>query len=103
MEDGTIVVIKENWENVVIRKLVPGEYIVNVYAYRNRDKAPLDVNIEVQRLNPRHRTVFKGKQTLYMTGDEATFVRFTIDSAGRITSVDDTPESFRLQLKGGMP
>ena len=47
MSDGTVVNIYENWEHVAIRKMVPGEYIVNTLMFTKEDRTPTPVTIKV--------------------------------------------------------
>ena len=59
MSDGTIYRVYENWEHVAIRKMVPGEYIVNILMFTKLDKAPTPVVVKVERLNP-YQLIFSG-------------------------------------------
>jgi hypothetical protein len=102
MEDGSTLVIRENWENVTIRRLLPGEYIVNVYAFTKPDKFSTPVTVKVQKINPRHSTVFLKTIDLTHVNEERTFVRFTVDGDGNVTNLDDTDYSFQEQIDLGV-
>ena len=81
-----------NFENAYARGLPPGDYVVNVHAYRGADALyPAEIEGEVIiTANPNAgkggQIVVRQKITLYRTGEEATLVRFTIDGKGNVVS-----------------
>jgi len=52
MVDGKEKIIYLNREVVTIRGIVPGEYIVNVHAYRKTKEAPVNGYVKLLKLNP---------------------------------------------------
>ena len=75
-----------NREVVTIRGIMKGEYIVNAhfysdYAKRNFDVNPLEVKVEVHKVNP-YSIVFTGEKKYTSKGQEKTFVRFRLDRDG---------------------
>ena len=81
----------ENREIVTLRGTTMGEYVVNVHMYMKHEEPPVEVTIQVDKVNP-YSTVCIKKVVLKATGDEATAVRFTVDKKGLITSVSDLPK-----------
>jgi hypothetical protein len=76
-----------NFENAYARGLPPGEYIVNVHAYRNNARFPVEVEAEL-RIQPELKAgsavTFIARATLDHVGDEATMFRFLIDNDGKL-------------------
>lgn len=85
LSDGKVLVIEENWEHVAIRKMVKGEYIVNVLMFSKIDKGVTPVTVKIERLNPYH-LVYSGTTMLSETKQEETVLRFKMDSKGKIIS-----------------
>ncbi len=103
--DGTITKVNINREVVTIRGIIPGEYIINAHYYSSRewsrlgqvqtnitdlnsqqvkDKAvPLTIKIELHKVNP-YKILWVGEKKFFRKGQEATFVRFTIDKDGNL-------------------
>jgi hypothetical protein len=91
--DGKVYTVKENQEIVTIRGIIPGEYVVNVHMYLDREKdVPTEVSVKVEKLNPQVRIVTANKVMLGNTADEKTAVRFVIDAEGGVT---DTSTLFK--------
>jgi hypothetical protein len=76
-----------NFENGFARGLPPGEYVVNVHAYRNNARFPVEVEAEL-RIQPELKAgsavTFIARATLDHIGDEATMFRFLIDNDGKL-------------------
>lgn len=80
--------IKNNKEIVIIRNLVPGEYIVNLFAYTIRSQPPISANVVLTRLSPWN--VITGKSVvLNGNGDEKTVFRFTVGADGSVKNIND--------------
>ena len=76
-----------NFENVYARGLLPGEYVVNVHAYRNNASYPVEVDAELRiqsDLKAGSATTFTARVVLDHLGDEATLWRFSIDERGHL-------------------
>lgn len=100
LEDGTKVVIKENWEHITLRKALAGEYIVNVLMFSKRDKLPTPVKVKIEKLNP-YRLIYSTTVDLYSRRQEETILRFTIGSNGDVIDRSTIPYSLKNKLKIG--
>jgi hypothetical protein len=88
MSDGTLKTIPINREVVTIRGIIPGEWIINAHYYssynliRTKDRA-LNVKVELHKVNP-YSILGIWEKKYYRKGQEETFVRFTIDTKGKM-------------------
>ena len=83
----------ENKEIVTLRGIVPGEYVVNVHMYMEREASEsTPVTIQLEKLNP-YRMITLKERTLTITGDEKTAFRFTLDRAGEVIDVNELPKT----------
>jgi len=92
-------VTPRNFENAYARGLPPGEYVVNVHAYRNNASYPVEVDAELRiqsDLKAGSATTFTARVVLDHLGDEATLWRFSIDERGHL--VPGSVHSQFLQL-----
>ncbi|MGS0755142.1 hypothetical protein ACVBEH_10815 [Roseateles sp. GG27B] len=85
-------------EVVTLRGIVPGEYTVNVQYYQSKNGQPVDVTVNVIKVNPRAEVVFYGQLKLARQGDEATAVRFTLEADGRVTQINTLAKSLVQKL-----
>ena len=85
-------------ETVSIRGIVAGEYAVNVYHFAALTGKPVPVSVRVEKLNPTVQVVHYDTIELDHGGMETTAIRFTIDAAGQVVSVDRTPKSLLQTL-----
>ncbi len=85
-------------EVVTLRGIVPGEYTVNVQYYKSKNAQPVEVTVNVIKVNPRAEVVFYGQLKLARQGDEATAVRFTVLADGRVTQVNTLPKSLAQKI-----
>ncbi len=93
--NGQPVVIKINREVTTIRGIVPGEYIVNAHLYSgNIGSASFPVSVEVVKVNPSYKVIFKGEREFTRRGQEETFVRFKIDHEGNIIELNTLQKNF---------
>jgi heme/copper-type cytochrome/quinol oxidase subunit 2 len=92
---------KENYENIFIRKLDAGEYVVNVHLFSDHQQVlPVPVKVRVvmrPTQNAHNETVFDDTIILKKYGEERTAIRFTLDSNGKI--IDRTTLSFPMVYK----
>lgn len=95
--DGSTVENTDNREIVTIRKIVEGEYTINVHRYRTRQPEPVEVTICVERLNP-YVLISKKKVVLEKEGDEKTVIRFNVNKSGDVTSTNEDEKSFTHDL-----
>ena len=98
MSDGTTVSVYENWEHVAIRKMIPGEYIVNIFMYTKEDTTITPVTVKVERLNP-YQLVYSGTHILEKKAQEVTAIRFTINKDGKLLERSQIHTSLTHMLK----
>lgn len=96
--DGKTYTYPDNKEIGTIRKIIPGEYRINLHLYNCRTKGStanpgddkvLSVNFEVMRLNPKVESVFKKTITFTKIWEEQTLVHFAIDADGNYKYLDN--------------
>jgi hypothetical protein len=104
-EMGEVFVSNNNKEEVFIRGIVPGEYVVNVHMYHKRDPLPIEVVGKIDKLNPSKSVVAMKKVVLYKSGQEETICRFVVGSDGKIMDVYYLPKSLsqRTGYSSGYP
>lgn len=82
-----VIKFPENRELVQLRGIVPGEYCINVHAYRLLDPRPVPVTVTVERLNPYSLVAIK-EVILAKNGDEKTALRFTLAHDGTASNIN---------------
>lgn len=82
-----------NQETVTIRGVVPGEYVVNVNEFLESAPGKIPVSVKVEKLNPVATVIYYGTIEFDHKGQEQTFVRFTLDTAGDVSDVNTRPRS----------
>lgn len=80
-----------NQEVVTIRGIVAGEYVVNLYYYKQTDPQPVEALVKVEKVNPTLKTVFVEKVVLDNQDDEKTVVRFELNDQGEIAGMSQLP------------
>lgn len=79
-----------NYENAYSRGIIPGEYTVNVHAYRNAGNIypiPVTVVISVKKTKQSNlRPLLKSKVKLIYTGQELTVFRFKLTKDGELVN-----------------
>jgi hypothetical protein len=83
--------VRGNREVVTIRAPIPGEYVVNVFAYALRPTRQINCRVTVTRLRP-WSTVTQREISLSANGDEKTVIRFRLDESGAIVGSNDLPK-----------
>lgn len=91
--NGERVTNELNQEVVTIRGQAPGEYVVNLHYYASQTQRPIDVEVDVTKVNPRVQIVYKNNVTLDHVGQEKTAVRFTVNPDGTVGGVNTLPAS----------
>jgi hypothetical protein len=94
LSDGSKFIIRENWENVFVRKIEQGEYVVNVHMYTlgswnlsgNLTVPPTPVKIKVERFNP-YKLIIQRRVILNKPKQELTAVRFTVGENNSIKNI----------------
>ena len=82
----------ENREIVTIRGIIPGEYVVNIHAYKKEGSEPIPVTVVLDKINPFF-TVVREVVEIRTTGDEKTAFRFVLDKDGDIKSFNKLKKS----------
>lgn len=101
-----VIKIAKNEEMVTIRGIHPGRYVLNLHYYNSHHKkAPIPVNVKIEKLNPVVTTVFSTKNPIIMLnqGDEVTVVHFSVDLDGTVKDISTTPFISLRSLNGERP
>ena len=89
---GNTIVNPLNQEVAAMRGLLPGEYIVNVHYYQSETNESVPVSVKVARINPVYTIAYYGVTTLAQKGEEKTAVRFTLNTDGSVSNVNQLPK-----------
>ncbi len=91
MPDGSKIEYRENREVISIRGYIPGEYICNVHYYRRneKDRKEVPVTVQLDKINPKVKTIVIKQNKLTDPGDEKTMFRFKVDKDGNVSEVTD--------------
>ncbi len=81
-----------NQEMITLRGVVPGEYVVNAHYYATETGKPVDVNIRLDKVNPKLEVKYYGTVTLEKKGAEKTALRFKVGKGGDITDINFLPK-----------
>jgi hypothetical protein len=84
-------------ETVSIRRIVAGEYTVNVNYYLATTTAPVPVSVKIEKVNPTVEVVFYDTIVLDHMGQEKTAARFRISENGDVLDVSHRDKSL-IQL-----
>jgi len=87
--DGNSIVSNTRREVVSIRKIIPGNYTVNVMMYGNRNGQGENVKVTVRRLNPYSEISEKTIDLGAVAGEERTAVNFDMDDKGNVSNIND--------------
>ena len=90
---GTSYQFGPNYERTVIRTTMPGTYAALIHVYCKRDVGPDHANVQLWKLGTNQRPLETRTLVLGTPGDEQTAFRWTVDAAGRTTSIDQLPVS----------
>ncbi len=101
--DGKEKVYPVNQEIITLRKVHPGEYVVNVYFYHAISDNPVPVDIRVDKVNPRFQTVFQNDVELRGVDHELTVVRFSVDGEGNVGQFSTLPTTLTPYALEHMP
>ena len=77
----------ENREIVTIRKVIPGEYVVNLHMYSKRHVDPALISVQIDKINP-FSTIFLDTVELGRRGEEKTVCRLILDSDNNVISIN---------------
>jgi hypothetical protein len=90
LPDGRVVKSALDEENVVIKSIIPGEYIVNVHCYNKNDqKDPTKAMVTLYQIaNDEDVQVTQQVVVMYQVAQEETAFRFTLTPAGDIVDIN---------------
>ena len=91
--DGRLVINPINQEIVTFRRMVPGEYVVNLHYYKSNTNQPVTAEVSFARVNPVLEILYYGKVELNSAGDERTAVRFRMNPDGSIADINTMHKS----------
>jgi hypothetical protein len=103
LPDGRVVQSQFNEEQVNIRGIVEGEYVVNVHLYRKSDDHPTKVEVALFKSGAGgDMEIHKQMVTLSAEREEETAFRFTLTRDGGVVDLNRLPKHFvdRLQSAG---
>jgi hypothetical protein len=103
LPDGRVVQSQFNEEQVNIRGMIEGEYVVNVHMYRKSDDRPTKVEVALFKSGAGDdMEIHKQIVTLTAEREEETAFRFTLTRDGGVVDVNRLPKRFvdRLQDSG---
>ena len=83
--------VRENRERVVLRGILPGEYVINLHAYRKTDATATTVLVELYALRGPDRVLSRRRLTLTREGEEETAFRFTPTADGGARAISHLP------------
>jgi hypothetical protein len=91
--DGVEVQNPLNQEVVTIRGVVRGEYVVNLHYYATETREPVDISVQLVKVNPALEVIYYGTTTLEKVGEEKTVVRFRIGVDGTVSDINFIPKN----------
>jgi len=97
LPDGRSIEYTHNQELTTIRGFIPGEWVLNVHMYKKRGSDPTPVEVRIDKLNPKVRTLYYKKIVMNSTWEEVTVTRFVMTNQGDIINWDDLPKKLLQQ------
>lgn len=96
LQDGSSYSYNENKEIITIRKAIEGNYQFNVHLYSTKSNEPVNVQIELIRINPRVTTLLSKEVLLSKKGEEITVFKFELDKYLNIVNIEDPVNQKKL-------
>jgi len=93
LPDGRAVKSAYNEEQVEIRGLIEGEYIVNVHMYRKASSAPTKVIVTLYKVAEGEDVQIHEKVLTLAEQQEKTAFRFTLTKSGEVADINELPTS----------
>jgi hypothetical protein len=94
LPDGRVVKSAYNEENVEIRGIIEGEYIVNVHMYRKATPAPTKAIVTLYKVAEGEDVqIHERVMTLAEQQQEETAFRFTLTRSGEVADINELPKS----------
>lgn len=89
--NGSAVVVESNQERVILRGVIPGEYVVNVRIYEMNDAHGAEVTVRLHRLRGIDAELHRRTLRLTHNKEERTAFRFTVDADENVTGFNELP------------
>ncbi len=94
LPDGRVAKSAYNKEQVEIRGIIEGEYIVNLHMYRKANPVPTKVIVTLYKVaEGEDIQVHERVLTLAEQGEEETAFRFTLTKSGEVADINELPRS----------
>lgn len=101
--NGQTIVNEFNQEILSIRGFLPGEWVVNVQMYANRDgNKEVPVRVKIDKLNPKFITVYNKQIIMREAKEEITITRFIMTSNGDVLEWWDEPKTLIIMESGSV-
>jgi hypothetical protein len=102
LPDGRVAKSAYNEEQVEIRGIIEGEYIVNVHMYRKATPTPTKVIVTLYKVAEGEDVqIHERVLTLAQQGQEETAFRFTLTRSGEVADINELPKSLIRNGSGG--
>jgi hypothetical protein len=102
LPDGRVAKSAYNEEQVEIRGIIEGEYIVNVHMYRKATPTPTKVIVTLYKVAEGEDVqIHERVLTLAQQGQEETAFRFTLTRSGEVADINELPKSLIRNGLGG--
>jgi hypothetical protein len=93
LPDGRVVKSAYNEEQVEIRGIVEGEYIVNVHMYRKTSPTPTKVIVTLYKVAEGEDVEIQERVVTLAEQQEETAFRFTLTKSGEVADINELPKS----------
>ena len=87
--DGKRISVQINQEIGTIRGFIPGEWVVNVHMYSKRTSKETNVEVKIEKLNPRVEIIAFKKLVMTEKNEEVTISRFVMSEGGSILDINN--------------
>ncbi len=92
--NGDVIKYSENRENIMIRGIVPGEYILNLHMF-NSNGAKFPIGAQVVLYDVKQGIEIKRETVIFKReGEEITAFRFTLSSDGKVSNINKLEKKF---------
>lgn len=91
---GQQITVQQHEERVILRGILPGEYIANVHMFAKADPDPTEVRAKLMSLKGEDTEVTSKAVVLAQRGDEQTVFRFTLSANGDVSDINYLQKKF---------
>ncbi len=104
LPDGNKVKSNVNQETITVRGLITGEYVLNVHLYNAKTATPpVKVTVEIFKIEPTVRSIFRKEVELKDSGDEVTVTRFTVLPDKSLSDFNDLTKRLTARRQASAP